>query len=463
MEFNKLIEARRSIRFFKDAKVSREAVETIIDAGRYAPRASNRQHWEAIVVDDKETIEKLYRDGGAQKTVLGAPAVIVIAVDMRFNVANYDNIQSTCAAAENMLLKIVDLGLGGCWVVGFGNKENVRKILNIPEHFEPLCYLLVGQPKEDLKLPPPPPKKALNEIIHYNKYYQKTLYLPSSIRPSKWTLEQIRDHQRFVSRARHLGIDYEFYSAEELGEINRIIKNNVKAGEKVLFMLGYDGTILKSATGVLENNDITDCELHQDIINFVSYKAGKPKYSIYGSDLPESFDVVVLPFSLEKLPNPDVIIAEASRILKPSGKILIFNKNKLSFYGLMYFCIEKFLGIKKLEGFYMRSGPFEPMSVMKLKSVLRKNNFNVTGARGMFFLPPEVSIFSERLDGYLKRHGKKLSFLKHFMRGALSAISYAVKITSPIKISTVCSSTYIVAEKKIIAPGDASEKNVEQK
>src|SRR3989344_2195360 len=89
MEFDALMPARRSVRFFTERKIDRAIIEKIIDAGRYAPRASNRQHWEAIVVDEKEVIERLYYDGGAQKTVLGAPAVIVIVVDMRFNVANY--------------------------------------------------------------------------------------------------------------------------------------------------------------------------------------------------------------------------------------------------------------------------------------------------------------------------------------------------------------------------------------
>ena len=449
MDFDKLIESRRSVRFFQNEKIGRDVIEKIIDAGRHAPKASNRQHWEAIAIDDRSTIERLCNEGGAQKTVLGAPVIIVIATDMRFNVANYDNIQSTCAAVENMLLRAVDLGLGGCWVVGFGNKENVRKVLNIPEYFEPLCYLLVGQPKEGLKLPPPPPKKPLNEIIHFNKYEPKTTYLPNVIRPSKWTLEQIREHQRFVCRARHLGIDYEFYADEEIEQIKKIIKENVKATDKVLFMIGYDGTILKHASSVLENNEVVDCELHKDIIDFVSYKTGKPTYVVYGSGEAGQADIVILPFSLEKVPDAEEIIKEASRVLKRNGRLIVFNKNKLSFYGLMYFGIERLLGIRKLEGFFVRSGPFEPVSILKLKSILVKNNFKITDAKGMSFLPPEVSIYMDRLDGYLKRHGKKLSVLKNFMGQALRSSIFLYHLTKNIKISTICSSTCVIAEKNI--------------
>jgi len=163
---------------------------------------------------------------------------------------------------------------------------------------------------------------------------------------------------------------------------------------------------------------------------------------------------------LEKVPRPYELVKEVEAMLKEGGRIISFDKNKNSFYGLMYFCLEKFLGIKKLEGFFVRSGPFEPISSIRLESKLRKAGLRVIESRGMFFLPPEVSIFTERLDGYLKRHGKKLSFLKHFMRFSLLASEFAFKITKQIKIKHLCSSTYIVAEK----PAMASQKeNVGEK
>ncbi len=450
MDLDKVFENRRSIRFFQNSPVDIELVKTIIAAGKHAPRASNRQHWEAVIVEDKELKEKLVKDGGAQRTVIGAPVIVVILVDMRYNIANYDNIQSASASVQNMLLKAVDVGLGSCWVVGFGSKENVRKILNIPEYFEPMCYILLGNKDEKMKIPFIPPQKKLDEVIHVNKYEAKTTYLPNSVKPKDWTLEQIKEHQNFVSRARHLGIDYDFYTDEEIDTIKKLVKENVNEKEKVLFLFGYDGSVLKHLVKTLENNEIVDCELGQGSVQFVNYKTDKPKYVIFGENSikEKEIDAVIVPFTLEKIPDMAPVLKEADRVLKSKGKVIIFFKNKFSFYGLMYFAITRLLGIKKLEGFYIRSGPFEPVSIFKLKKFLKKNSFRIYKKKGMFFLPAETSIYLERLDGYLKRHGKKLTFFKHLIKPVLITSLWLFNITKWIKVATLSSSVCLIGEKK---------------
>ena len=50
METKKVIEKRRSIRSFKDEDVSNEVIEDIINCGRLAPSAKNRQNWYFIVL-----------------------------------------------------------------------------------------------------------------------------------------------------------------------------------------------------------------------------------------------------------------------------------------------------------------------------------------------------------------------------------------------------------------------------
>lgn len=49
---------RRSIRHFLDKPVSREIIEQILDAGRVAPSAKNRQPWKYIVFggEDKDEL-----------------------------------------------------------------------------------------------------------------------------------------------------------------------------------------------------------------------------------------------------------------------------------------------------------------------------------------------------------------------------------------------------------------------
>src|SRR3989344_8039317 len=313
MDLDKVFQERRSIRFFENSPLDVDLVKTIISAGQHAPRASNRQHWEAVIVEDKELKERLVKDGGAQRTVIGAPVIVVILVDMRYNIANYDNIQSASASVQNMLLKAVDLGIGSCWVVGFGSKESGRQILNIPEYFEPMCYILLGKKDDKMKIPFIPPQKKLDEVIHLNKYDPKTTYVPNTIRPRDWTLEQIKEHQKFVSRARHLGIDYDFYTDEEIEIIKDLVKTNSNKTDRVMFLYGYDGSITKHLVNVLNENEIIDCELCLESVQFVSYKTDKPKYVIYGEDV-KDVDLVIVPFALEKIPDMNFILKESSKV-----------------------------------------------------------------------------------------------------------------------------------------------------
>ena len=48
---------RRSIRRYKDKPVSKEIIEQIIDAGRQAPSAKNRQPWKCIVFENEAKAE----------------------------------------------------------------------------------------------------------------------------------------------------------------------------------------------------------------------------------------------------------------------------------------------------------------------------------------------------------------------------------------------------------------------
>jgi nitroreductase len=60
----KLIRSRKSARVYLDKPVEKEKIESLLDAMRYAPSASNRQNREYIIITDKEKIQELSRDVG---------------------------------------------------------------------------------------------------------------------------------------------------------------------------------------------------------------------------------------------------------------------------------------------------------------------------------------------------------------------------------------------------------------
>lgn len=444
MEFLKTIINRRSIRKFSNKQVPVSKLKEIVDAGRYAPKASNRQHWEAIIVTSNAVIEDLYERAGAQQTILSAPALVAIILDKKFNDPNNDGIQSASAAVQNMLLKAYTVGIGSCWIGAVGDKKIASDVLSIPPDFEVMCYILFGYPDEKISFVPP--KKELSEIIHFERYTKKTSYLPSDIKTKNWSIEEIKKHQIFLSRARGLGFDYEIYSEEEIKKISDLIKDNIQKDSKILFMYSYDGTILKNLKSELCGHNIFDCELDKEIINFMKVKADFPKYFVYNTeDYTNYFDFVIYLFTLEKFPNKEELLISAYKLLKKDGHALIFFKNKFSFYGLGYNFVYYFL-CSKLSDSYS-SSPFEPTSFFFLKKNLKKIGFKIINFAGLFFVSPELKIYIERVDGYLKRHKRKLSLLRFFIKPLLLISVFLSYLTNWIKYPYICSTSFISAKK----------------
>ena len=55
----KEIFTRTSIRNFKETEISKSDIELLLKSAMQAPSAGNQQGWEFIIVDEKETLEKL--------------------------------------------------------------------------------------------------------------------------------------------------------------------------------------------------------------------------------------------------------------------------------------------------------------------------------------------------------------------------------------------------------------------
>ena len=428
----------------------------IIKAGTMAPSASNRQHWQFIVVDKESMKERMVKQAGAQKQIMDAPCLIVVLYDATFNEEHYANIQSVSAAVQNILLRTCELGLGACWLAGFGKEEEVSKLLGVPNHLKPLCIIMLGESAEN---PPLPPKKDIRDIVHFNEFQngKGAPSLPIKLRSSEYTLSEIREHQKFLSRSSYFGKDYEIYSEEEVNKITSLVQSYLpKKRGHILSVFSYDGTLLRPLSSALTGHHLIDLELSREAAIFVNAKTTKMDFFVSDAYLPlksSSIDMILFLFSLEKVPilKNQTIFSEAKRALKPEGKLIIFCKNKLSFYGLFYQGIEKLLKINRIEDAFLSSGPFEPVSTLKIKKLLKKISFSIQ-LRSLFFFPMELTVYKERLNGYLKRHGRNLSILKHISRPALSLLSLLAKATKKINLPLISSSTCIIAEK--ISSGD---------
>jgi len=165
-----LLKTRRSIRRYRPDPVPDEMVEQLLEAGRWAPSASNRQPWDFIVVRD-ETIRQQVAEHAAfyfirWAHVAEAPLLIVLCGDAGKRIYRQFLHEDIGLAGSQIMLQAKALGLGTCWLGGIDRKA-IAATLKLPERLEVVGLLTVGFPAED---PPPTSRKPLSEIVHYDVY-----------------------------------------------------------------------------------------------------------------------------------------------------------------------------------------------------------------------------------------------------------------------------------------------------
>jgi len=147
MDVLQFIKSRRSIRKFNNLSVKNDSIESILEAGRWAPSAGNCQPWRFIVVTDSKKIKK-FDPFFHQPWIEKAPVVITVLAApedsyKRYGPASSYYIQDCAAATQNMLLMAHGLGLGAVWVGAF-SKERVRKQLKIEPEYDVFALICLG-------------------------------------------------------------------------------------------------------------------------------------------------------------------------------------------------------------------------------------------------------------------------------------------------------------------------------
>lgn len=163
------IKTRQSIRRFAAGPVSEEILQTILYAGMCAPSAKNKRPFHFIVIRDKQLLSALGQSNSNAAMLESCALAIAICGDRNAEGMKEFLYADCAAAAQNMLLAIHSLGLGGVWC-GVAASSDWRKLLiqklALPPKLEPVTVLAVGWPDE--------PKAACSRWepgkIHYEKW-----------------------------------------------------------------------------------------------------------------------------------------------------------------------------------------------------------------------------------------------------------------------------------------------------
>jgi nitroreductase len=171
METWDAIRARRNVRRYTDEPVPEEHLTRIAEAGWRAPSAANRQHWDFIVVTDRDQLAELATVWQGARHIAGAAAAIALVVpeppDDRTRVIDqYDLGQATFA----MMLAAADLGVG-TGHSSVGDQPNARAILGVPDTHLVSFLLGVGYPADrPLRPITTPDRRPFEQVVHYGRW-----------------------------------------------------------------------------------------------------------------------------------------------------------------------------------------------------------------------------------------------------------------------------------------------------
>jgi nitroreductase len=163
---------RRSVRSFLPKPVEPEKIERILRAGFAAPSAHNRQPWEFVVITAREDLDAIAKMSPYAKMCAEATAAIIPCVNLTLGDAKPEDTwwaQDLSAATENILLQIVEEGLGGVWLGWYPDKQRMAAVsarFKLPAHIAPFSVVALGYAAK----PTVPANRFDTAKVHYGSY-----------------------------------------------------------------------------------------------------------------------------------------------------------------------------------------------------------------------------------------------------------------------------------------------------
>ncbi|MDH2906635.1 MAG: 5,6-dimethylbenzimidazole synthase [Candidatus Nitrosotalea sp.] len=202
--FYKAVFSRRDVRsHFTSEPIDEKALTRILNAAHHAPSVGFSQPWNFILVKNKDA-RKQVRDSFDRERIRSSTLVedpkrskylslrLEGILDCTVNICiTYDptkfgpfvigrssipetGIYSVCCAIQNLWLAARAEGIGVGWVSILSN-DDLKRILEIPDHVVPVAYLCLGHvsnfaDKPDLESAGWLPRLGLKDVVFYEKW-----------------------------------------------------------------------------------------------------------------------------------------------------------------------------------------------------------------------------------------------------------------------------------------------------
>jgi nitroreductase len=171
MEYYELITNRETIRNYDPQKqVPKEILKRILNAGRMAPSAANRQPWTFYLVSSPEKLREV-KESYAREWFQDTPHVLIVTGDKTKSWTRpydgYNSIETDLAIAmDHMVLAAENEGVATCWIIAF-DYDKLSKAIGLKENEVVYCITPLGYPKAEFKKRNNKTRKPLEEIVKW--------------------------------------------------------------------------------------------------------------------------------------------------------------------------------------------------------------------------------------------------------------------------------------------------------
>jgi nitroreductase len=174
MQVHEAIRLKRAIRSFRDEPLPSDAVDSILNAGRRAQSAKNRQVWHFLAVTDRETLEKLSQLGHfAGHLANAALGVCILTPDPN---QRWSILFDAGQAAAYMQLAAWEMGIGSCLATIY-EPDQARQLLEFPDDWFLHVAISFGYPEDPQDLSRPPRAGGRTDytaVISFNRWGRKS-------------------------------------------------------------------------------------------------------------------------------------------------------------------------------------------------------------------------------------------------------------------------------------------------
>lgn len=166
MDYLDIVQRRYACRSYLPDRVEGEKLQQVLECGRLAPTAANRQEIKIIVIPtagrEKELLKIYPREWMVEAPYILAVCSIPAKCWTRGDSKCYSDVDAAIVM-DHMITAATAFELGTCWVANF-DPVAAREILQLDPSWEPVVLSPLGYPRHPA---PTKTRKPLEEIVIY--------------------------------------------------------------------------------------------------------------------------------------------------------------------------------------------------------------------------------------------------------------------------------------------------------